>query len=190
MRIVAGRHRGRRLAAPEGRATRPTADRTREAVFNVLGHGLGLDLDGLSVIDLFAGSGALGLEALSRGARRAVFVDRDRASLRAVRRNAATLGEVANVLALGIDASRLPPPPRAAGAPFGLAFLDPPYGAGLAGPALTGLARRGWLAAGAALVVEIGRDDAFGPPAGFALRDDRGYGAARVLFLGWGGADR
>ncbi len=184
MRIVAGRHRGRPLAAPRGRTTRPTGERTREALFNVLRHGLDVDLDGLCVLDLFAGSGALGLEALSRGAARAVFVDHDGDALLAVRRNATVLGEMDNILTLRLDATRLPPPGDA-GAPCGLAFLDPPYGKGLAGPTLGGLAATGWLAPGATVAVEIGRDETLVPPAGFHLRDERAYGAARILFLAW-----
>ncbi|MEO5337170.1 MAG: 16S rRNA (guanine(966)-N(2))-methyltransferase RsmD [Magnetospirillum sp. WYHS-4] len=184
MRINGGRHRGRKLAAPEGRDTRPTSDRTREAVFNVLLHGIeGLDLEGAAVADLFAGTGALGLEALSRGAVRAVFVDASQPALLAARRNAAALGEVKNIVTLRLDCTRLPPPPGAAGAPLDLAFLDPPYESGLAHPALQGLAAKGWLKDGAICVVEVAAREPFAPPKGFDALQERVYGRARVIFL-------
>lgn len=184
MRIIAGRHRGRPLKAPRARGVRPSADRLREAVFNILAHGVDWPgFAGAAVLDVFAGSGAYGLEALSRGARSATFIDDDAAVLAAIRRNAAALGEARSITLLRLDATRLPPPPRTAGAPAALAFLDPPYGSGLASPALTGLAGRGWLAAGAIAVVEVGALEPFTPPRGFTLLDERTYGAARVLFL-------
>ncbi len=185
MRIVGGRFRGRRLAVPKGDAVRPTADRVRESVFNIIAHGLdGPDLADATVIDVFAGSGALGLEALSRGAARAVFIDDDKAALTCVRQNAAELGAERDVLTLRLDASRLPPPPLAAGDPAAFAFLDPPYGSGLAIPALTGLKTRQWIASGAICIVEVEKDEALAPPPGFTLTDERTYGAARIVFLG------
>ena len=184
MRIVGGRFRGRRLAAPKGDAVRPTADRVRESVFNILAHGLdGTDIEGATVVDVCAGSGALGLEALSRGAVRAVFIDEDGAALKCIRQNATDLGVERDVLMLRLDAARLPPPPLAAGDPAALAFLDPPYGSGLAVPALTGLKTKGWIAAGALCVVEIGGEEALAPPPDFTPLDERLYGAARIIFL-------
>lgn len=185
MRIIAGRHRGRRLEVPEGGAIRPTADRAREALFNILEHG-GMTADGTSplagarVLDAFAGSGALGLEALSRGAAHATFMDRDRAALEIVRRNAETLGEgQATVALLRADAST----PAPAGQPCSVVFLDPPYGKGLAVPALTALAAHGWLAKDAVAIIELSSKEAAPkPPDGFATLDDRAYGAARLLF--------
>ena len=184
MRIVAGRHRGRRLAMPPG-DVRPTADRVRESVFNVLVHGFEWDgFEDRGVVDLFAGTGAFGLESLSRGAARAVFVDTNAAALLAIRRNAAALGEAGTTVTLKLDATRLPPPPRAAEASCALAFLDPPYGSGLAIPALACLAGRGWLTPGGVAVVEVAAREPLQPPAGFAVFDERTWGAARVVFLG------
>lgn len=169
-------------------ATRPTADRVRESVFNILSHGPDWapdwdGFDGAAVLDLFAGTGALGLESLSRGAAHATFVDTDAQALLAIRRNAAALGEARAVLELRLDATRLPPPPRRAMTPAALAFLDPPYESGLAVPALSGLAGRGWLAAGGLAVVEVAALEPLPPPPGYAVADERIYGAARVVFL-------
>lgn len=188
MRIVGGRFRGKKLRAPEGPDTRPTSDRAREAVFNILAHGAAaLNLDGVTVVDLFCGTGALGLEALSRGAGRCVFVDNNQATLRIARENAAACGVWRDCLQLALDAGHLPPPPRAAWGADGerarLALLDPPYGAGLAGPALLGLAAKGWLADGAIVVVEVGADEELAVPRGFEQLDERRYGAAKVYFL-------
>ncbi len=166
MRIVAGTHRGRRLVAPPGRDTRPTSDRVREAVFSILG-----PLEGAAVLDLFAGSGALGLEALSRGAARVTFVERAPAALKAIAANVAALGVDADVRARDVrafvrDAS-------AAGGPYDLVFLDPPYrdAAGL-GPALE-LAPL--LAAGGRAVSESDRREPLAL-AGLAVTDERRYG--------------
>ncbi len=184
MRIVAGRHRGRVLKTVPGPALRPTSDKARQAVFNILAHGVpGFAFDGISVADVFCGTGALGLEALSRGASRATFVDTDAAALKCAKENAARLGEWRNVLALRLDATQIPPPPRAAEAPCALAFFDPPYGQGLLAPALQGFGHKGWLAEGAVVVAEMGAKETFEPPRGFALLQERTYGAAKVAFL-------
>lgn len=189
MRIVGGRHRGRRLTAPAGRDTRPTTDRTREAIFNILAHaGWGVSdtdsvLDGAVVVDAFCGTGALGLEALSRGSAHCTFLDMGRTALDAVRANIAQLGEGANAAILRADATRPPSPGR----PCTLAFLDPPYGQGLAPRALEALARGGWLVPGALAVVEVGEGDPLPPPAGFAALDERRYGDTRVAFLRFAG---
>ncbi len=191
MRIVGGRHRGRPLQAPGGRDLRPTSDRAREAIFNILAHGMeDFRLDGASVVDVFAGTGALGLEALSRGAAHATFIDDDGRAMRSVRGNAAALGERDAVTLLTLDAASLPPPPLAAQAPCGLAFLDPPYGADLAAPALEGLAGRGWIAPGAVCVVELAAREPFAPPHAFEAVDERTYGPARVVFLRWRPEDK
>ena len=183
MRIVGGKHRGRPLRASGG-TVRPTADRVRESVFNILAHGPDwAGFDGNTVLDVFAGSGALGLESLSRGARRATFVDWDRAALDGIRRNAAALGEARAITLLKLDATRLPPPPRLAETPAALAFLDPPYESGLAAPALGGLAARGWLAEGGLAVVEVAAREGLDAPPGYAVLDERTYGAARIVFL-------
>ena len=184
MRIVAGRHRGRALKSLPGPAVRPTSDKARQAVFNILAHGVpGFAFAGISVADVFCGTGALGLEALSRGAAHATFVDKDAAALKCAKENAARLGEWKNILTLRLDAAQIPPPPLAAPAPCALAFLDPPYGEGLLVPALQGLAARSWLAAGAIVVAEMGAKEAFEAPRSYALLQERTYGAAKVVFL-------
>jgi 16S rRNA (guanine966-N2)-methyltransferase len=156
----------------------------REAVFNILSHGFEWSgFDGNSVIDVFAGTGAYGLEALSRGARFATFIDIEPTALLEIRRNAAALGEGRAIALLRLDASRLPPPPRVACAPCVLAFLDPPYESGLALPALQGLASRGWLATGGVSVVEVAAREPFEPPPGHIILDERVYGAARIVFF-------
>jgi 16S rRNA (guanine966-N2)-methyltransferase len=178
LRIIAGRWRGRPLAAPEGQATRPTAARAREALFSMLMSRLG-GFEGLAVLDLFAGSGALGLEALSRGAERALFVEQDAAAIRAIRLNIARLGAQARAEVLARDAAMLGDAPAA----FDLAFLDPPYGAGLAAPALARLAKGGWLAPGARVSVETGRDEALATPVGMTVEAERMHGVSRLTLL-------
>jgi 16S rRNA (guanine966-N2)-methyltransferase len=183
MRIVGGKHRGRRLFAPHDDSVRPTSDRAREALFNILSHGRlaadGIPFVGAAVLDAFAGTGALGLEALSRGAAEAVFFEQDPEALGVLRRNVAALGESAHVEILPYDATR---PPRA-GLRCAVAFLDPPYRSGLAAAALGAIAAAGWLASDALAVIELGAHEQFAPPAGFALLDRRVYGAARLVFL-------
>jgi 16S rRNA (guanine966-N2)-methyltransferase len=187
MRIVAGRYRGRRLVAPPGEAVRPTSDRAREALFNIVLHGdyaaAGSPLAGKPVLDAFAGTGAVGLEALSRGAGAAAFIENDRAALAALARNIAALGAEDRAHVVSGDATR---PPRALFR-CALAFLDPPYGSGLAAPALTALDRAGWLLPRALAVVEIAAGEEFAAPPGFATLDARQYGAARLIFLRRGG---
>lgn len=183
MRIVGGAFRGRRIEAPEGRDIRPTSDRAREAVFNILVHGFDVDWEEMAVIDVFAGTGAMGLEALSRGAAHATFIDQDPAAIRCIRQNAGAAGAARAVNILKLDATKLPPPPLVTQAPCGLAFLDAPYGSGLTGPALIGLAARGWIGPGSLCIVEIGAKEVFKAPDGFEAVDERRYGAARVLFL-------
>ena len=183
MRIVGGKHRGRTLKAPAGLDVRPTSDRVRESLFNVLAHGLGVEWEGTSVVDVYAGTGALGLEALSRGAAHATFIDHAGAANKAIRENAAALGEWRNVTLLKLDAARLAPPPLAAQAPCTVAFLDPPYGQGLVAPALLGLRNKGWIGDGSVVVAERGAGGEFEPPTGFEAADERTYGAAKVVFL-------
>ncbi len=184
MRIISGRHRGRKLRAPAGGDLRPTSDRAREAIFNILEHTiLGTDLGAATVADVFAGTGALGLEALSRGARHATFIDNDPVTLKCVRENAGRLEEKQSATLLKLDATRLPPPPLAAKTPCELVFLDPPYSMGLGVAALQGLAAKGWIADGTVCVTEVAAKEALVPPPGFALISERVYGAARVLFL-------
>ncbi len=187
MRIVGGRLKGRTLVAPQGKEMRPTADRVRESVFNILAHGVDdFDFDGATVIDVFAGTGALGLEAMSRGCGHGVFIDDDAGALAFVRKNAGPLGLGRDVTLLKLDASRMAPPPRAAKTPAGLAFLDPPYERGLMQPALLGLRDKGWLAQGAVVVCEVAAKEDFDAPKEFEVMDERAYGAARVVFLKYG----
>jgi 16S rRNA (guanine966-N2)-methyltransferase len=184
VRIIGGRHRHRPLAVPAGLAIRPTADRVREAVFNILDHGIDWPgFDGAAVLDVFAGSGAAGLEALSRGAAHATFIDADAAALAAIRRNAASLNEAERITVLRLDATRLVHPPAIAGVPAAIAFLDAPYAKGLSVPALTALAAHGWLASGGLAVVETGAREAFSPPPAYTGLDARQWGAAQVVFL-------
>ena len=181
LRIVAGRHRGRRLLAPSGETTRPTAERVRQALFDMLWHApwAGRDLlDGARVLDAFAGTGALGLEALSRGAAHATFIEPDRAALAALRRNIATLGEDDRARVIPGDATR----PPVATAPCGLLLLDPPYGKDLVPRALTALRAGGWIAPGALVVAEVAKADPLDAP-GFEELAERAHGAARVVFL-------
>src|ERR1700731_933329 len=144
MRIVAGRHRGRRLLAPPGETVRPTSDRAREALFNILSHGQlaaeGIPFAGAAVVDAFAGTGAVGLEALSRGAAEAAFIERDREARATLRRNIAMLGEDGHSRSVPGGATRPPPAPSA----HTPAFLHPPYRSGLAAAALTALDAAGW----------------------------------------------
>ena len=182
MRIIAGRWRGRALVAPPGLATRPTSDRARQAIFDQLWHapwaGRG-SVEGATVLDAFAGTGAMGLEALSRGAARGFFMEQDRAALAALRANIAACkaNDDCRVIAGDVTA----PPPAAA--PCGLVFLDPPYGKGLVSRALVALRAKGWIAPGALIIAETGRDeDALAPP-GFEVISTRDHGAARLSAL-------
>ena len=184
MRIVSGKFRGKAIAAPDGRDTRPPSDRARQAVFNILEHAaFAPTLAGSRVIDLFAGSGALGLEALSRGADFCLFVETDDQARGAIRENMDAMGLFGVSRIHRRDATDLGQRPAIAGPAFDLAFLDPPYGKGLAERCLTSLVEGGWLTEDVLAVVERGADE---PPLvvpGFDVLDERVYGAARVWFL-------
>lgn len=175
MRIVAGQWRGRLLTAPAGTVTRPTADRVRQALFDSLMHapwaGRGC-VEGAVVLDLFAGTGAMGLEALSRGAARAVFVEQDRAALASLRANIAAFRAEERCQVLAMDVGRVP-----AGEAASLVFLDPPYGKGLVDSALVRLRAVGRIAPGALVVAEMGRDE---PALDVEALAERTHGAARV----------
>lgn len=175
MRVIAGQWRGRPLVAPKGDVTRPTADRTREALFSMLTARLG-DFEGLAVGDFFAGSGALGIEALSRGAASCLFVEQDRDALDALRANLTKLGaqgdvRAASVMALG--------PARA---PLDLILMDPPYGTGAGSVALDKLARLGWIGAGTWVSIETSKPEEI-EMAGFAVDTSRVHGKARLTLL-------
>lgn len=188
MRIVAGRHKGRVLVAPPGQDIRPTSDRAREALFNILAHGrfagsgdAGV-LSGAVVLDAFCGTGALALEALSRGAAAAVLFDSSRAALEVARVNLRSVGEEGRAVLIVADATA-PPHRPATQAPATLVFLDPPYRSGLAAPALAALDAAGWIAEAALVVVECEHREKFDPPQAFALIDERRYGKAKIRFL-------
>ena len=184
LRIVSGRFRGKALVAPPGLNTRPTGERAREAVFNILEHAAWApSMAGARVIDLFAGSGALGFEALSRGAAFCLFVETDEAARGALRENMEALGMFGAARVHRRDATDLGVRPGSAGPAFDLAFLDPPYAKGLGEKALAGLAEGAWLAPGALAVFERGRDEPDPETPGFETLDTRDYGAARVHFL-------
>ena len=182
MRIIGGEHRGQTIRTPKGWDTRPTIDRVREAMFNVLTHaGFAPPLAGARVLDAFAGSGALGLEALSRGAGFALFVDTDARARAAIRDNLVRLGLQGRAKIWRRDATRMG---RCAPMqPFHLVFLDPPYGKGLARQALAALREGGWLADEALAVVEERAREAFQPPQGFSVLDEREYGDTALYFL-------
>ena len=181
MRIVGGRLRGRALTAPKSQAIRPTADRLRESLFNILAHGYGDPVTEARVLDLFAGTGALGLEALSRGAAFALFVD-DGAEARALlRENTQTLGLAGVTRIFRRDATTLGPAHPVE--PFSLAFLDPPYGKGLAEKALASALDGGWLTENALAVVEEKADADFSAPAGFSELERRRYDDTQFVLL-------
>jgi len=181
MRVVGGRLRGRNLAAPKGDAIRPTSDRLRESLFNVLAHAYGDPVTGARVLDLFAGTGALGIEAISRGAAFTLFID-DGAEARAlIRQNVDALGLGAVTRVFRRDATRL-------GAahpvePFSLAFLDPPYRKGLAAPALAAMRDGGWLLPDALVIVEDATDAGLTAPKGFAELERRTYDDTAIAFF-------
>lgn len=186
MRIVSGQYRGKPLITPPGLATRPTSDRARESIFNILEHApWSPGLRGARAADLFAGSGALGLEALSRGAAFCLFVETDDAARGAIRDNIETLGLFGCTRIHRRDATDLGPRPSTAGPPFDLVFLDPPYGKGMGEKALIELQVHGWLKPGALAVFERGAEEPDIEIEGYDVLDVRDYGAARVHFLRW-----
>ncbi len=177
MRIIAGEWRGRKLTAPQGEATRPTADRTREALFSMLVSRLG-SFEGLSAADLFAGSGALGLEALSRGAAACLFVEQDAAAIRALRTNIANLRAADRCDVRASSVLTLPPVKE----PLDLILLDPPYGSGAGAVALEKLARLGWVGPATWVSLETAHNE--DPrPKGFAIDAERKAGKAKITLL-------
>ncbi len=189
MRIVGGRHRGRPLACPEGKTARPTLDRTRESLFNILLQGdvsRGLLPSGASrllvdrhVLDVFAGTGALGLEALSRGAKHVTFIEKAPESLTALRDNIKTLKEQTSTQVIAGDALT---PPRAK-IPCSLVMMDAPYNQNLSDPAIAALDKAGWIAPTALIVAEADAKETITPPPGFEEVDNRKYGKARIFFF-------
>lgn len=184
MRIIAGTLRGRTIKAPKDFSLRPSSERLRGAVFDILTHGI--DWPGFErarVLDLFAGTGAYGFEALSRGAVLATFIDHDPTALSLLRQNAKALQVVDAISIVPRDARTLSTPPWTSGAPFDLAFADPPYRSGDHLAALTGLANQSWLKASAIVVVELAAKEPFTVPDNFHFLRERRHGAGRVVFL-------
>jgi 16S rRNA (guanine966-N2)-methyltransferase len=186
MRIVGGRLRGRAIAGPETGDIRPTSDRLREAIFNILAHGYDDAVTGARVMDLFAGTGAMGLEALSRGAAFALFVDNGAQARGLIRENVEALGLGGTSRIFRRDATDLGPADRFE--PADLVFCDPPYGKDLAPAALASCAKGGWLREGALVIVEEKLDSPVTLPEGFAEIEQREYGKTRFLFARWGAA--
>jgi 16S rRNA (guanine966-N2)-methyltransferase len=188
MRIVGGQFRGRALAGPSDDRIRPTSDRVREAIFNILAHGIAdFELQGAKALDLFAGTGALGLEALSRGAAFCLFVEEEAEARALIRRNIEAMRLTGVTKIFRRDATELGAAGRNGG--FTLAFLDPPYGQGLAERALASAAQGGWLAPGAIAVSEERRDVGFALPAGYEPVDRRSWGDTQVLFARFAGGE-
>jgi len=181
MRIVGGALRGRPLATPKSQAIRPTADRLRESLFNILAHAYADPASGARVLDLFAGTGALGIEAVSRGAAFALFVDEAAEARALLRENLTTLGLGGVTRIFRRDATKLGAADPVE--PFALAFLDPPYGKDLAAKALASARGGGWLAPDALIVVEEAVKSAFVAPEGFAELERRAYDDTEFVFL-------
>jgi 16S rRNA (guanine966-N2)-methyltransferase len=175
------------LVAPADDRVRPTADKVRQAIFNILAHfdfGSGFSLEGAHVADLFAGTGAMGIEAISRGAAFCLFVDDSAESRALLRRNVEALSLTGVTKIWRRDATTLGPMAAGSGGPFDLVFLDPPYRKNLIAQALESLAAGGWLAANAICVAEMAEEESLPVPRGFAEIDGRVYGDTRVVFLG------
>jgi len=181
MRVVGGRLKGRNIAAPASRDIRPTADRLRESVFNILVHAYENPIDGARVLDLFAGTGALGIEAVSRGAAFTLFVDNGAAARALLRNNVEALALGGATKVYRRDATDLGPAHPLE--PFSLVFLDPPYGKGLAEKSLASLRDGGWLTPGALLVVEEAEAAGFTAPEGFEELERRAYDDTEFVFL-------
>lgn len=181
MRIVAGKFRGKALLSPSDDSIRPTSDRARESVFNILSSRLSPSFDGLKVLDLFAGTGALGLEALSRGASSVVFVDTGAEARGLIRDHIEAFGAGGVAKLLRRDATALGP--AGTMGPINLVFLDPPYGKGLGEQALVSLRDGNWLAPDATIVLEESADVEVTLPEGFVRDDRRDYGAAAIHFI-------
>ncbi|MFT3997953.1 MAG: 16S rRNA (guanine(966)-N(2))-methyltransferase RsmD [Asticcacaulis sp.] len=184
MRIVGGEFRGRALSAPDGQNTRPTSDRARQAVFNILEHAeFAPNLNGARVMDVFAGSGALGLEAMSRGGAFCLFVDTDDAARGAIRDNVEAFGLFGVTRIHRRDATQLGVRPGPTAEAFNLVFMDPPYRKGLVQPALAALHSGGWLSPNALVVVEMAADEDLFATDLWQIIDSRTYGPAQVFFL-------
>ncbi len=185
LRIISGQFKGRRLDAPDGPQIRPTSNRLRERIFSILQSRVG-SLEGLSVADIFAGTGAMGIEAVSRGAAKAWFVEKHEDSLELLRGNLEKIGIAGLVRVIAADARQLPKADEA----FNILFLDPPYRRRLAEPTLTSLVECGWAGNESLVIVEIAADDRFDLPDGFRMVDERQQGNNRVVFAVFAGASK
>ncbi len=185
LRIISGRFKGRRIDAPGDPQIRPTSDRLRERIFSILQSRVG-SFEGLSVADVFAGTGAMGIEAVSRGATKAWFVEKHEGSLALLRGNLEKVGIAGLGRVIAADARQLPK----ADEPFDILFLDPPYRRRLAEPTLTSLVECGWAGNESLVIVEIASDDPFDLPDGFRMVDERQQGNSRVVFAVVAGADK
>lgn len=183
MRVVGGSLKRRMLVAPDGQLVRPTSDRAREALFNILDHHEERPLVDARVLDVFAGSGALGIEALSRGAVHCTFLETLPQALAAIRLNLGKLGLGDRATVLTRDAVHPGPAVTGKSLPASLVFLDPPYRSDLAAPSLAALLAGNWIAPGALVSVEVGAKEDFAPPDGFSILDERRYGAARLVLV-------
>jgi 16S rRNA (guanine966-N2)-methyltransferase len=186
MRIVAGKFKGLGLATPKDARVRPTSDRVREALFNVLAHndfGVGFKVEGARVMDMFAGTGALGLEALSRGARYVLFVDDHHESRGLIRRNVEAAHATGASKIWRRDATALGEMPPNAGGPFDLVFMDPPYRQGFVAQALASIDGGGWLTPHAVVIAEMAEDEMFAAPDWVETLDERVYGDTKVLLM-------
>jgi 16S rRNA (guanine966-N2)-methyltransferase len=184
LKIISGKHRGRNVRTKESKSVRPTSGKARGAIFNILMH---RQFEGFedspvidrSVVDLFCGTGALGLEALSRGAAHVTFVDGSADSIALARDNARSMGEEPNTAFIRSDSTVLPLARRQCS----LAFLDPPYNSGLAAKSLASLDKQGWLLPSAVVVAEISSRETLLPPEHFRIADERIYGNSKIIFL-------
>lgn len=185
MRIVGGQHKGKPLVAPKGQTTRPTSDRVREAIFNILTHNdlIPSGLEGARVLDLFAGSGAMGIEALSRGAKYVLFVEDAIPARGAIRTNLENINALGTNKIFNRDATKIGPMPPGAQGPFTLVFADPPYGKGLGERAITEAIKNNWLTPGACIVLEESASSPAPNIPGTTLQDKRSYGDTKVYFL-------
>ena len=184
LRIIAGKHRGRKIETKENRTIRPTGSMAKGAIFNILAHGsFGPDgsppLIDQPVLDLYCGTGALGLEALSRGAAHVTFIDQSAESLGLARKNAQSMHEEANTHFFRSDSTSLPPARKQ----MGLVFMDPPYNSGLAAKSLVSLDKQGWLLPGAVIVTEMSTKEVLAAPENYETFDEREYGSTKIMFL-------
>ena len=184
MRIIGGKYKGQRLTAPQGRNTRPTTDQTRESIFNILSHGMDIDFLGMTVLDLYSGSGGLGFEAFSRGAKKIIFMDKATPAIKCIKNNKKQFREHDSFFIYQGDASFLPA--RSHGDELiDLVFVDPPYRKNLVTPTLISLSEGDWLKIGAVVVAEMGKTDHYDLATHFSLISERKYGDTKVAFISY-----